>query len=75
MSEPEQNNKKGWGRRVGAALLWTVLVNVAFYICVFKGFTFEWWTEYVKWHTYVLGFVVGGLTITDIVIGRGKEKP
>jgi len=64
----ENNNKKRWGRRMGATIVWTILVSTAFYICLFKGVELSWWLEYAKYHTYALGFIVGTLTITDSVL-------
>jgi len=61
-------NGKRWGRRLGSTIVWCVLTTVAYYICLFKGVDLSWWTEYTKYMTYALGFLVGGLTITDVIL-------
>jgi len=61
------------GRRYLATAIWAVLVNTVFYITLFQGKDLSWWAEYVKWHTYALGFVTGALTVTDVVLKK-KES-
>jgi len=63
----ENNEKKRWGRRVGSVIVWGILLTVAYYIVLFKGVDLSWWSEYGKFMTYGLGFLVGGLTATDLV--------
>jgi len=62
------NGKKRWGRRLGSTIAWMILVNIAYYICLFKGVDLSWWAEYTKYMTYALGFLIGGLTITDAIL-------
>jgi len=81
----KNNGKKRWGRRLGSTVGWAILVNVAYYICLFKGVNvayyiclfkgtdLSWWTEYTRYMTYALGFLIGGLTITDAIL-HTKEK-
>jgi len=69
----ENNNKKRWGRRLGTTIGWVVLTTIAYYICMFKGLDLDWWLAYAKYTTIALGFLVGGLTITDSVIAQLKK--
>lgn len=68
MSNEKNNNR--WGRRVGATVGATVLVTVSYYICLFKGVDLSWFTSYTKYVAYFLGFLVGGLTITDVILKK-----
>ena len=70
---PENNNKKRWGRRLGTTVGWVILTTIAYYICMFKGMDLDWWLGYAKYTTIGLGFLVGGLTITDSVIAQLKK--
>ena len=63
-------NGKRWGRRLGSTVGAMVLMTVAYYISMFKGLDISWWTEYAKYVTYLLGFLVGGLTITDAIFKK-----
>jgi len=70
----KNNSKKRWGRRLGSTITWAVLVNISYYICLFKGLDLSWWVEYTKFMTYALGFLIGGLTITDAILtARGGK--
>jgi len=60
-------NGKRWGRRLGATIGAVLLVTIAFYITLFNGAGFEWWDAYAKYILAALGFLVGGLTITDVI--------
>lgn len=71
MSE-NNNEKKRFGRRAACGFTTVALITGAFYVCVFKGVDLSWFVEYSKVMVYVLGFVVGGLTATDIVQGLRK---
>jgi len=64
------NNNKRWGRRLGSTIGWAVLVSAAFYISMFKGVDLGWFQAYVGYMTLALGFLVGGLTITDVVLKK-----
>ena len=69
----ENGSKKRWGRRLGATIGAAILVTVAYYVVLFRGAELMWWVEYAKYTTYFLGFLVGGLSLTD-VIGVMKKK-
>ncbi len=73
MGETTQE-KRFWGRRVTAVAIWVVLVTTAFYIAMFRGLPLDWWVEYAKYNTYALGFLVGGVTITDSIFQAGVKK-
>jgi hypothetical protein len=60
-------NKKRWGRRAVATGVWFVGLNVAFYLCLFRGVELAWWVEYAKYTAFGLVFMVSGLTATDIL--------
>lgn len=66
----ENNEKKRWGRRLSTTIAWAVLLNAAFYACVFKGIDVGWFQTYAGYMTLGLGFLVGGLTITDVVLKK-----
>lgn len=60
-------NNNRWGRRLGSTIVWAVLINIAFYICMFRGVDIAWFGKYVSFMTVGLGFLVGGLTATDMI--------
>ena len=66
----ENNEKKRWGRRLGATIGWAVLLNVAFYFAATKGLDVEWFKTFSGYMTLGLGFLVGGLTLTDAVLKK-----
>ena len=65
-----ENKNKRWGRRLYSTIGVTILVTIAYYICLFKGLDIDWFASYTKYLTYFLGFLVGGLTITDVVLKK-----
>lgn len=67
---PNNNDKKRWGRRVGSTLVWFVALQVAFYVSLFKGVDPSWFQYNAGFLTIGLGFLVGGLTITDAVLKK-----
>ena len=60
-------NNKRWGRRLGSTIGAVLLITVAFYITLFKGVSFEWWDAYAKYTLAALGFLVGALSLTDVI--------
>lgn len=66
MSEPK-NEKKRFGRRAGGGIVTVTLLTLAFYVCMFKDVDIVWLQYYTKWIVMVYGFVVGGLTLTDLL--------
>jgi len=66
----ENNEKKRFGRRAGGGIITVSLITIAFYICLFKGADIAWLTFYTKWIAGVYGVVVGGLTLTDLLIKK-----
>ena len=66
------NERKRFGRRAACGFTVVVLTSVAYYICLFKGVDLSWFAEYAKTMLYILGFVAGTLTITDVVQGWKK---
>ena len=64
------NNNKHWGRRLGATIGWGVLITAGFYIAMFKGVELGWFQTYTGYMTLALGFLVGGLTITDSILKK-----
>jgi len=67
MPETNNNEKKRFGRRAACGFIIVALTTVAFYVCVFRGFDISWFAEYTRTMLFILGFVMGGLTITDTV--------
>lgn len=63
----ENNEKKRFGRRAGGGIIAASLVTIAFYICLFKGADLTWLKLYATWVVGIYGFVVGGLTLTDLL--------
>lgn len=63
----ENNEKKRFGRRAGGGIIAAGLVTIAFYVCLFKGADLAWLKLYTTWIVGVYGFVVGGLTLTDLL--------
>lgn len=57
-------------------LVWVGLINVSYYLCMFKSLEIAWWTEYSKQMTFWFGIIVGALTLTDIafLIKEGYTK-
>lgn len=66
MSEPN-NEKKKFGRRAGGGIIAASLVTIAFYVCLFKSVDLAWLKLYTTWIVGIYGFVVGGLTLTDLL--------
>lgn len=68
MPEPKPNNeKKRFGRRAGGGIIVASLISLAFYVCIFKTVDLEWFKVYTTFMVGVYGFVVGGLTLTDLL--------
>ena len=63
----ENNAKKKFGRRAGFGIGAITLVTVAFYICLFKDVDLNWFVKYASIIVGVYGFIVGGLTVTDVL--------
>jgi len=63
----KNNEKKRFGRRAGGGIIAVTLITVAFYICLFKDVDLSWLKLYTTWVVGVYGFVVGGLTLTDLL--------
>lgn len=61
------NEKKRFGRRAGGGVIAVSLVTIAFYICLFKDVDLSWLKLYTTWVVGIYGFVVGGLTLTDLL--------
>lgn len=65
-------------RRARSAWFTIILITIAYYICMFKGVSLDWFAEYAKTMLFILGFITGGLTITDAVMnwrnGNGGTK-
>jgi len=61
----KNNESKRFGRRAACGFLTVILTTIAFYICMFRGVDLSWFAEYAKTMLFILGFVTGGLTITD----------
>lgn len=65
---PENNNeKKRFGRRAGGGIVAVSLITLAFYVCIFSSVDMAWFKIYTTFITGVYGFVVGGLTLTDLL--------
>lgn len=70
---PENNNgAKRFGRRAMAVIIYAILINGAFFYCTMKGIDIDWFAGYVKYMFGALGFLIGGLTATDIFGKFGK---
>jgi len=59
--------KVRWGRRLGSTIGAVILITVAFYITLFNGIEFDWWNAYSKYMLAALGFLVGALSLTDVI--------
>lgn len=44
-----------------------VLITAAFYVCMFKDVSIDWFVEYGKFIIFALLFVVTGITTTDSI--------
>jgi len=65
---PENNNeKKRFGRRAGGGIVAVALISLAFYVCIFKTVDLEWFKIYTSFIVGILGFVITGLTLTDLL--------
>jgi hypothetical protein len=65
---PENNNeKKRFGRRAGGGIIAAGLITIAFYVCLFADADLAWLKLYTTFIVGVYGFVVGGLTLTDLL--------
>jgi hypothetical protein len=64
------NEKKRFGRRASGGIITVTLITVAFYICLFKDVDLTWLKLYTQWIVGVYGFVVGGLTLTDLFVKK-----
>lgn len=63
----DNNEKKRFGRRAGGGIVAAGLITIAFYVCIFSTTSLEWFKFYTTFITGVYGFVVGGLTLTDLL--------
>lgn len=61
------NEKKRFGRRAGGGIVAAGLISIGFYVCIFSSVDLEWFKFYTTFITGVYGFVVGGLTLTDLL--------
>ena len=59
-------DKRAWGRRVRAAAVWFVALELSFYFCILKHIDLKWFELHGEYLTAGLFFVVSGLTATDI---------
>ena len=66
----ENNEKKRFGRRAGGGVVAATLITLAFYVCIFKTVDLEWFKVYTSFIVGVLGFVVSGLTLTDLILKK-----
>lgn len=67
MPEPNNNEKKRFGRRAGGGIVAASLVTLGFYVCIFKTVDMEWFKLYTTWIVGIYGVVAGGLTLTDLL--------
>jgi hypothetical protein len=72
----DKENGKWWSRRVSSTAVWCALLNVAFFVCLGKPDGLSWFSEYGKFLTFGLVFLVSGLTLTDIFLPKrgGSER-
>jgi len=61
------NEKKRFGRRAGGGIVAVSLITIAFYVCIFNTVDMDWFKLYTSFVTGILGFVVTGLTLTDLL--------
>jgi len=59
-------DKRAWSRRVRAAAVWFVALELSFYFCILKHIDLKWFKLHGEYLTAGLFFVVSGLTATDI---------
>lgn len=68
---PNNNNeKKRFGRRAGGGIVAVTLITIAFYVCIFNKVSLDWFQLYTSFIVGVLGFVVTGLTLTDLLLKK-----
>jgi len=67
------NERKRWGRRLGVTIAWGILLVTTYYIVLFTGNDLVWFTEFAKFMTLGHGFLVGGLTVTDVAL-KGVKR-
>ncbi len=65
---PNNNNeKKRFGRRAGGGIVAASLITIAFYACILGDVDLSWLKLYTTFIVGIYGFVVGGLTLTDLL--------
>ena len=50
--------------------MWLLATQAAFYVSIFKGVDVSWFQYNAGYLTIGLGFLVGGLTITDAILKK-----
>lgn len=66
----ENNEKKRFGRRAGFGITALVLSTASYYVCLFGGKSLDWFNTYSAFVVGIIGFIVSGLTITDILLKK-----
>jgi len=66
----ENNEKKRFGRRAGGGIVAVALISIAFYVCIFNQVKMDWFELYTQFIAGILGFVVTGLTLTDLLLKK-----
>jgi len=68
---PNNNNeKKRFGRRAGDGVVAMGLITIAFYVCIFNNVNLDWFQLYTSFVVGILGFVITGLTLTDLLLKK-----
>lgn len=66
----DNNEKKRFGRRAGFGITALALSTISYYVCLFKNVPLEWFNTYSAFVVGIIGFIIGGLTITDILLKK-----
>jgi len=74
MPEKSNGNGRWFSRRLWSTIVWAILINAAFLICLSLENGLAWFAEYGKLMTFGLVFLVSGLTLTDMLISTSRRK-
>lgn len=65
-----ENEEKRFGRRAGSTVVYAGLLLLIYGVTVFKSLPLEYFETPIKYLTFALAFVIGGLTATDIILKK-----
>ncbi|MBA7697341.1 hypothetical protein ES703_106006 [subsurface metagenome] len=73
-NENKNNEKKRFGRRAGAGIVFAVLVVEIWHVVAFKNLALDYFEVPAKILFGALIVVVSGLTLTDLLLKKAKGK-